>query len=760
MQLKRAKMTNEERLLEKQKDRERKRKNGIKVRIDSNKGKERTKKQSNMKILNGVKIRKPSKILSEAEFLRKKFFVIDSEGYTDKKGKAYLNLIGVYAILDNGTEYYKTLQGSMSTRKILDWIYAQVEEMQKGIQGDLEGLIFGSGYDFTMWLKDLTADEMRKVLDHVDENGVKKYSIGVLSNHIFISFIPGKFLSFNLYRHKAVTISDVMGITQASFVDSLIDLKIDVPKDELDRMAYEKTLRGQFSKEITPEVIAYNKQELIYLYKMGYAIKNALLELKWYPKLLYGVGAIGNYLLALHHIEDQEPYTPMLDSFELEDFRECLTAYEESYFGGYIYTFIIGTAFNPIYHYDLKSAYPYAMALLPPLKGGRWTKIENPSWDQINNASVVSIVKIQFDIPHKYPILPIRKKNSGIEYVSFGEWTYNVEVVKACHESGEVNITPKILWEFVPASSDNPFAYLHDIYNLKNQTDKHTQRVKYNMLKIGMNNEYGKEVQTLGGSVNEIPTYYNIVYGQAITGMTRAKLIRGFTKTGWDNAILAMTDSIFSTHPLPSDMIGDQMGDFEDESKKEGYIKRMTVIETGVYYYETDKMVEYKHRGWVISKHGKTLEEIDSNMKKDIKSEIKELDKWLKNPSKDYALRQRTKFHRLTLARSDAGYKKIGTWSTPIDGLDEEVRALSIKKYLKDHGKSLKEIEGKDLSKEYISLKAFDIGYVIRDMLRMKGMHATAWNKSLLNINGYDEILADQENMQKKREIDDDIREI
>jgi len=578
----------------------------------------------------------------------------------------------------------------------------------------------------------------------------------------------GKFLRFHEYRGKNIWISDILGITNMSFVRSLKALGVNIPKDELDRMASEKTQRGNFTKELTDEVIAYNKQELKYLYELIVKIHKGLLDLGWYPKHIYGVGAVASYLLSQHGI-DKENFYLTLKGLKRKEASDVIHAAEQSFFGGYIYAFTVGSVNQRVYHYDLHSAYPSKMVQLPSLQGGYWEKIDNPSKDDIFSSSMVSLVNV--DVVQKgalknRPTLPVRYK-SKVFYSNNVSWTYNVEFVKVMMKHPEYyDVIPRVLWRFVPANNRKPFDFLNEISDMKSRTDKNIEKVRYRLLKIGMNSTYGKLVQVLGGDDSQYPPFYNIVYGAAITGATRAQLLDAILSIGIENAVLAMTDSIFSLKPLPDELIGDKLGMFGEEDK----IKSMVVVQTGLYFYETlDGKLEFKHRGVDFELTGDTLEEIDENKKHDEWVLSKQVRQWLKYEylMKDMEFKQRPHFRKITFGRTPKGYNSIGKWMA-LNDVGDGLKRISLVRFLIMGGFSELESDSNrrklyterpekyDLSKHFLRMGVHSLSqdwYLLKN--KIYG-HAAPWLKSLNNLD-YVEGLENQELEQEKRQENLDI---
>jgi len=717
-----------------------------------------------------MKSMKVGKRIEKEAFENKHYFTIDSEGYTDKKGMSHLTLIAVYSNVGD-REFYEIYTGEMSSQKILRWISRMYKRMIEFYQvKEMEGIIFGGSYDFTMWLKDLSHQEVLAVLDGVKVGTKEKANRGLVyvMNHFYVGLAMGKFLRFREFGGKDIWISDILGVTDMNFVNSLIALGIKVPQAELDRIAREKTQRGSFTENLTPEIIEYNKRELQYLYQMIVVIHEGLQDLMWYPKHIYGVGAVASYLLAKNHIEEQDFYES-IKNMEPSSQKELIFEMEKTYFGGFIFGFKAGSINQRVYHYDLHSAYPAQMVKLPALKGGSWEKVDNPTVAEVMEASSVSIVNIvakQRGRMKGQATLPVRYRNK-VFYSDYAKWTYNVEFVKILLKYPKMyDVELKTLWKFTAKTDEKPFKFIQEIADMKELTDKKAEPVRYRLEKIGMNSSYGKLIQVLGGDDDQYPAFYNIAYASAITGGTRAVLLDAIIRSGIENAVLAMTDSIFSLRPLPEDLIGSKLGQFGEEDK----ITSMVVIQTGLYYYiKDDGELEFKHRGVDLPLRGNTMQEIEENQDKDHRKLADYIKDWLsyKYLSEDLKLPQKKHFRKLTFGRTPKAYKSIGRWELLEDVISGELKKISLVDFLvagghkefqnKEWIKELKKDKRYDLSKTYVKLGTHPLSAEFYLLNKQQYGHVAPWLSSFMD-NDYVQELEGQAKEQEERIMDEDVK--
>jgi hypothetical protein len=103
--------------------------------------------------------------------------------------------------------------------------------------------------------------------------------------------------------------------------------------------------------------------------------------------------------LALAHGFERALDAAMMD-FEPDEaaqgklWREALKWANHAFFGGRIELLKQGVTTEALFSYDISSAYPGIIARLPSMKGGRWRVVKNPTREEIEQASMLSMFKI------------------------------------------------------------------------------------------------------------------------------------------------------------------------------------------------------------------------------------------------------------------------------------------------------------------------------------------------------------------------------
>lgn len=367
-----------------------------------------------------------------------------------------------------------------------------------------------------------------------------------------ITYIPRKI--FRVKKGgKSFTSTDVWGFFQASFEKALADWRIEVPEI----ITRGKVARQDFSTWPMEDIAAYNEAELDLLSQLAEQLRTAVDPLKLSVRSWHGPAALAGAFLAKNKAKN---YLAELDS----DFYEVAA---RAYFGGRIdaagYGFV-----DPVYHYDIVSAYPDAIRYLPDLSRLEWkfSKGEPPAGDRLYAA------RIRWQIPEaKWGPLPWRSKNGSIRYPLSGEgWYWKSEAEAAFNKFGRENFQVLECW-YSRGEIRYPFlALIEEAFEYRRQL-KREGHLAHMSVRLVLNSLYGKFAQTVGKA-----QYYSPVWAGLITAQTRAKLNTYLT----DDCVCTMTDSLWSAKPLilPPDT---GLGGWEPQDET-----RMAIAMAGLYEAE------------------------------------------------------------------------------------------------------------------------------------------------------------------------------
>jgi hypothetical protein len=178
---------------------------------------------------------------------------------------------------------------------------------------------------------------------------------------------------------KTILIQDVIGFFQSSFLIAMEGMKsaIEISEKEQTLIDKFKPLRGDFSNQEMSEIIAYNSAEIIILARMMEAFRKALAELGLHPKKWHGPGVIAEMVLKDKGIVPVKKKEEIVNHGHYPEFLQAAKMSvaqdwaHHTFSGGRIELIRQGVHCdpeNPIYQYDICSAYPSIIVNLPSMK--------------------------------------------------------------------------------------------------------------------------------------------------------------------------------------------------------------------------------------------------------------------------------------------------------------------------------------------------------------------------------------------------------
>lgn len=344
---------------------------------------------------------------------------------------------------------------------------------------------------------------------------------------------------------------------------------------------------AQFSRKAaqTPEFIAYAKQDAILTQKLG------------------------EHIIALHEQYDV-PLCMSAPHFAARVFRRQFLHREiplpdapleqlglDTYHGGKNGYYLPKPAvLKSIWHYDIRSAYPEAMAQLPDIELGRWEARDayvagtHSIWRATVTTRPCEYGAIQCRAGHyqrdrsrcgKDCAAPLRLDSTNArgtkakrhpEYVTVYATGYELDAAIA---RGEVTIIDASGWLFSGPAGGPLARYCHEFYalkrNAKNETEKAAAKLFLNSLygkffqKVPLGNVTGWDIDT-EQIVTTDPTQaydyeagglYHPPIASLITGYVRAKI---HELEHQYRSIMTSTDGFFAYEPPDMSMIGDDLG--------------------------------------------------------------------------------------------------------------------------------------------------------------------------------------------------------
>lgn len=466
----------------------------------------------------------------QGRIYRRTFISLDGEA-TTKDGK--------YGLLASSAGDYIANRRGLTTEECLDFLLALPKHHTKG-GGKPIYVGFAIDYDVNMILCDLPLFGETASIEELRRDGVthwRGYTIRYFHRKIF-RVSRGK---------KTLTWFDTWGYFQSSFEKALIAWKIPVPEI----ITEGKKARGSFHRWSMEKLRAYNDAELSQHVELMNQLRAAIAPLNLTVYSWHGPAALAGYWLTKHDVASlQAELSPNLEDVACR-----------AYFGGRIDVRGYGKV-EPVYHYDIVSAYPAATRFLPDLSKTTWKKTRLPE-------SPLYCARIRWQVPEgtHWPPFPWRNHRGTIRYPLAGEgwyWVHELEAAREvfgdcfeileCYSGFEDESEP--LKELI----EETFSYRAELKAAGNPS--------HVPVKLILNSIYGKFAQQVGAAKHR-----NIIWAGLITSYTRAQMMRAITPA----TVCVMTDSVWSAEPLNVETSG-QLGGWEQEPET-----RLVVAEAGLY---------------------------------------------------------------------------------------------------------------------------------------------------------------------------------
>lgn len=473
------------------------------------------------------------------------FVALDGEGIHNK-GSQYVLLAAKTA--DSSCGYpnrhlYK--RNGLSTEECLEFLLNLPQGRKDGVKPIF--VWFAFDYDVNMILGDLPLKG--------EENSIEELRRDLIThwNGYKITYIPRKIFKVKKEGRRFHS-TDIFSFFQCSFEEALKNWNIEVPEI----ITRGKAARQDFSRWSEDDITAYNDAELDLISELATHLRDSVKPLNLSVRSWHGPGSLAGSWLSKNKAKTAKGDIP----------REVHEAAVRAYFGGRIdvqgYGFV-----DPVFHYDIVSAYPSAIRYLPDLSTVTWRHAEGERPPMAG----VFVSRIRWKIPEaKWGPFPWRSHNGSIRYPLAGEGWYWQDEVSACidrygPDSVEFLETWSLDGEITYPFKDpveEAFAYRRQL-----KAEGHSSHIA---VKLILNSLYGKFAQTVGKA-----QYYSPVWAGLITSFTRAQLARAIN----EDVVCVMTDSIWTRSPLSVDTSA-ELGTWEEQ--KEG-----TLILAGAGLYEAQK---------------------------------------------------------------------------------------------------------------------------------------------------------------------------
>lgn len=473
-----------------------------------------------------------------------------------------------FVLFGNSKGFYVS-GNRLTTQECLDLILTTELEYPRAIH-----VGFAFGYDTEMMLVDLSIKHMTLL----QRKGYVKW------RGYRIEYRRGKWLQIGSRingEKVSARIWDVWGFFQKSFLAAL-DEFLGTDNETLAFVKTGKDARGQFTyDQLDDFIMPYWQAELRLTVDLMNSLRDSLYGADLKIRQWHGPGAIASYALRKNN---------MTNAMDKEISEEVNRAAQFAYAGGRFELFKIGRANRKVYAYDIRSAYPAAIAELPNLKTGKWSHVKSPS-----SVARFGVYRIRFSCASLMTDKPMpyfyRDERCAVHFPNVVEgWYWSPEAKIAQYLNGDAVILEG--WEY-DDDDERPFSWIADVYKQRAEMKRNGNHSQI-ALKLLMNSIYGKMAQRVGWeATGKPPAWHQLEWAGFVTSSTRAKLFKAMLMAYQRDGLLGVeTDGIFSTAELPLD-IGESLGQWEVTEYED-----MIYLQSGFYFKKVNDEWKGKYRGF------------------------------------------------------------------------------------------------------------------------------------------------------------------
>lgn len=452
--------------------------------------------------------------------------------------------------------------------------------------------IFSGNYDFTMMLRGMPRETVADLLNRPArerDNGIVRPTAW---RDLKLDYIPHKRLSVRKPGGQSIIIHDVFGFLQCSFVTALQEWDIGT-EDERNLVIAGKERRGN-SDVLSAEEQEYNRIECELLARLVKRMDDTATAIGITMAPYEGAGALANSLFRVHVVNplkrinkdrglDEPVFANQIDPAVNLNYPTW-----DAYYGGRFEITAHGPIGQPVYEYDINSAYPHIIRALPCLWHGRWihNRIHSRTNDPMSEMWAdgrVTIGHVRWNYPHNTPFgpLPHRNKQGNVTFPLRGAgWYWSLEWPR---DASTYEVDDSYTWE--QNCDHKPFAFVYDRYQQRKQHKAAGRKGEALLLKYGYNSLYGKFVQSVGKA-----PWRNSVYGGLITAGCR-RMLRDAAEISPSDIVMFATDGVYSLTPLGLNT-GTDLGQWEEELYEDG----LHLVRPGIYF-SPDGEAKIKTRG-------------------------------------------------------------------------------------------------------------------------------------------------------------------
>lgn len=398
-------------------------------------------------------------------------------------------------------------------------------------------------------------------LTNLYHNGANRKGIWY-NNDIKVRWIGSKFLQI-CKKKNCVKIYDIAQFYSGWSLDKVARKYLGSYKNPIDgrRLGREPG----YYEDRKAEVLEYCRKDAELALKAAQLMCSTIEETSMHKGKLSFKNPISQAKVSEIYIRENYTYPKVSDKLRKFHFGAYL-----AYHGGIFSTLKRGLIEQPLYYYDINSAYPYEMQKLPNWSNGKFVKVKDPEeidtrygwFNCVFNCQWIPLPDFSapYEVVFKYKGLSEQVKlNSKRVVYPVGErtqWITKIEYEWLLLHNYPVKFLVGFVWEHLRNEYEAPFSWCEDVYNRRRDIkDKDPEDIRQYGLKIVMNGAYGKTAQAKKG----FGVLTNFFYSSYITAGTRLYISDVVTQKP-DLIVDIATDSVISLEPLSvrvSNVLGD-----------------------------------------------------------------------------------------------------------------------------------------------------------------------------------------------------------
>lgn len=428
---------------------------------------------------------------------------------------------------------------------------------------------FGGDYDVSMILGDLPRRNMA-ALHEYGRTVWQEYQI---------QHVPHKW--FQVRRGEiTVKVYDIHSFFDSGYHAALVAWNIGT-EDERELIAQGKAERADFVWAEIEYIRTYFRLELTLMPNLADKLRSVFFDAGYVPRSWHGPGALARMAMKRHGVPKVLAKCP----------EAVATAARYAFAAGRFELVLAGHFKQPIWNYDIHSAYPYFATHLPNLAKGRWRKT---SKFEPGKFGIYQIV-YEATEPDAFRLYPLfrRMPNSGVA------WPYRVTNWYWAPEAELVADDPEAVftdgWVFDEDDpTDRPFTWLAEYYERRRRLKESGSAAEYTF-KLIINSVYGQLAQRVGWNrkTGEPPSGHQLEFAGYITSACRALVYRVGISCG-PNLVSIDTDGIYTLAPVEDIDLGPNLGQWEVAQYSEAIF-----WQSGVYYLKENLGYDPSYNTWI-----------------------------------------------------------------------------------------------------------------------------------------------------------------